>query len=303
VSGGRVRTVLAHAKINVGLAVLAREAGGFHQIETVFCRLELADEIEIATGGDGLRFSVAGPPEDPGPPPDLGPPDANLARRAAVAFHEATGRARDVTIRLVKRIPAGGGLGGGSSDAAAVLAELNRIEGSPVPADGLLRLGAGLGSDVPFFLAGAPLTLAWGRGTRLLPLPALPSAPVLLVLPPAGVSTPEAYAALAATRSPDHACPPAVLPAAIRAWEDLAGAVNDFEPVIFQRLPLLARIRAAVADSGAVVARMTGTGSTIFGIYNDAAIAARARELLRAEFPETTVIVTRTAEGQALHAP
>jgi 4-diphosphocytidyl-2-C-methyl-D-erythritol kinase len=303
VSGGRVRTVLAHAKINVGLAVLAREAGGFHQIETVFCRLELADEIEIATGGDGLRFSVAAPPEDPGPPPDLGPHDANLARRAAVAFHEATGRAPDVAIRLVKRIPAGGGLGGGSSDAAAVLAELNRIAGDPLPPDGLLRLGARLGSDVPFFLAGAPLALAWGRGTRLLPLPALPSAPVLLALPPVSVSTPEAYAALAATRSADHACPPAVLPAAVRAWEDLAGAVNEFEPLIFRRLPLLARVQAAVQDSGAVIARMTGTGSTIFGIYEDAATAARARDMLRTEFPETTVIVTRTAEGQALHAP
>jgi 4-diphosphocytidyl-2-C-methyl-D-erythritol kinase len=297
VSGVRARTVLAHAKINVGLAVLAREAGGFHQIETIFCRLELADEIEIAPGGVGLRVNVAAPPEDPGPPPDLGPHDANLARRAAVAFHAATGRARDVAIRLVKRIPAGGGLGGGSSDAAAVLAELNRIEGDPLPPDGLLRLGAGLGSDVPFFLAGAPLARAWGRGTRLLPLPALPSAPVLLALPPVSVSTPEAYAALAATRSDDHACPPAVLPAAIRAWEDLAGAVNDFETVIFQRLPDLARIRAAIADSGAVIARMTGTGSTIFGIFEDAAAAARAREIMQAEFPDTTVIVTRTAEG------
>ncbi|HSJ05247.1 MAG TPA: hypothetical protein VK936_01010, partial [Longimicrobiales bacterium] len=203
-SGSGIRTVLAHAKINVGLAVLARESGGFHQIETVFCRLELADEIEITTGGDGLRFSVAAPPEDPGPPPDLGPDDANLAWRAAIAFREATGRAPDLAIRLIKRIPAGGGLGGGSSDAAAVLAELNRIEGSPVPPDGLLRLGGGLGSDVPFFLSGAPFVLAWGRGTRMLPLPPLPSAPVLLAVPPMGVSTPEAYAALAATREDSH---------------------------------------------------------------------------------------------------
>ncbi|HSJ05587.1 MAG TPA: hypothetical protein VK936_02720, partial [Longimicrobiales bacterium] len=100
-----------------------------------------------------------------------------------------------------------------------------------------------------------------------------------------------------------HASPPAVLPANVRAWEDLAGVVNDFEPVIFQRLPYLARIRTAIADSGAVIARMTGSGSTIFGIYEDAAAAARAREMLQAGFPDTTVIVTRTAEGQALHTP
>jgi len=137
----------APAKVNLSLRVLARERSGYHQLETLFCALELRDEIEIERGGGALSLQVEGA--------ELGPPEENLVHRAAVAFHDAAGIRPDTRIRLRKRIPAGAGLGGGSSDAAATLAALNALHGAPLGPTHLLRLGAELGSDVPFFLCGS----------------------------------------------------------------------------------------------------------------------------------------------------
>jgi 4-diphosphocytidyl-2-C-methyl-D-erythritol kinase len=297
-------TVLrAHAKINLGLSVLARETSGFHQIETIFCALELADELEFTPRDHGVRLRVEGPPERPGPPPDLGPDDNNLAVRAAYAFFRESRLPAAVGIRLVKRIPAAGGLGGGSSDAAATLIALNRLHREPLSAQRLLVLAASLGSDVPFFVAGSPLARAWGRGSRLLPLAPLPSAPVLLLAPPIGVETGQAYADLAAARASGYVCPPAVLPAALRDWSDLAESANDFEPVIFGRLPLLATMRDALEGTGALLARMTGSGSTVFGVYRDTATAARASAELTARFRDADVILTRTLDHEGAGRP
>lgn len=295
--------VRAHAKINLGLSVLARETSGFHQIETIFCALELADELEITPRGAGVRLRVEGSPERPGPPPDLGPADENLAVRAATTFFRESGLPAAAGIRLVKRIPAGGGLGGGSSDAAATLIALNRLYREPLSAQRLLLLAASLGSDVPFFLAGSPLARAWGRGSRLLPLAPLPAAPVLLIAPPIGVETGQAYADLAAARAGEYVCPPAVLPAALQDWSELVESVNDFEPVIFGRLPLLAEMRDALEGTGALLARMTGTGSTVYGVYGDTASAARARAELAARFADADIILTRTLDHEDAGGP
>lgn len=295
--GRQPHSFRAHAKINLGLAVLARETSGFHQIETIFCALELADDVEITLGGDGIRLAVEAPPDNPGATADLGAAAKNLAVRAARGFHELAGLPPDAHIRIVKRIPVAGGLGGGSSDAAAVLTGLNRLHGEPLDLPALLRLAASLGSDVPFFLARSPLAVAWGRGSRILPLPPLQALPVLLVVPAAGVATSDAYAELAAGRPHDYACPPAILPALPPDWWELAKAVsNDFEPVIFRRLPELAEMREALEGSGALMARMTGSGSTLFGVYPDSASAGRARTALAAAFPDAGVIVTRTLD-------
>jgi len=179
----------APAKLNLFLRVLAREESGYHGIETLFCRLQLADSLEALRTADPGRIEL----EVDGP--DLGPADDNLAVRAARLVLEATGGARKfgVRLKLVKRIPATAGLGGGSADAAAALDLVNRLAGNAVPRAELFHFAARLGADVPFLLSGASLGLAWGHGERLLALPPLPPAPVLLVVPPTGVSTAEAY--------------------------------------------------------------------------------------------------------------
>src|SRR6266487_954958 len=180
--------VLAHAKINLFLRILAREASGFHQIETAFALLELADELAVRRGGSGggVTLEVEGP--------DLGPSDENLAVRAARMVLDATGNRFGVAIKLTKRIPVRAGLGGGSSDGAAALHAVNGLAGNAVPRHELHHFAARLGADVAFFASGAALALAWGRGERQFRMPAPPSLPALVAIPPVQVATPDAYA-------------------------------------------------------------------------------------------------------------
>jgi 4-diphosphocytidyl-2-C-methyl-D-erythritol kinase len=271
--------VHAPAKLNLRLVITAREESGYHQLETVFCRLDLADRIELRASGGSIALEVAGA--------QLGPAKSNLAYRAAAAFCELTGT-RGAALRLEKRIPAGAGLGGGSSDAAAVLLGLNRLHHEPLARAELLRLGGALGADVPFFLAETPLALAWGRGDRVLPLPALSPAPALLVLPPFPIVTAEAYRLLAEHRRAGAPTGSVLLPARELAdWVGLAElAVNDFEAPLFARYPQLAAIRQALHEGGAFLARMTGSGSALFGVWRDAAQRAAAATSIGARFPD-----------------
>src|SRR5437762_543484 len=137
----------AHAKINLFLRILARESSGYHQIETAFSLLELADELEVSRSSSGVTLDVEGP--------DLGPSAENLAVRAARMVLEATGNRFGVSMKLIKRIPVRAGLGGGSSDGAAALQAVNALAGKPVPRHELLHFAARLGADVPFFASGA----------------------------------------------------------------------------------------------------------------------------------------------------
>src|SRR5881394_17152 len=178
--------VAAHAKVNLFLRILARESSGFHQIETAFALLELADELVVRRTTSGVTLEVDGP--------DLGPADENLAVRAARMVLDATGNQFGVAITLTKRIPVRAGLGGGSSDGAAALHAVNALAGNPVPRHELLHFAAKLGADVTFFAGGASLALAWGRGERQFRLLAPPPLPALIALPPAQVATPDAYA-------------------------------------------------------------------------------------------------------------
>lgn len=270
--------VNAPAKLNLHLEVLAREESGYHQLETLFCELELADELEFAPAPAGVEVMVEG--AAPGLA-DLGAPEENLVFRAARLFQQETGITDGVRVRLRKRIPVGGGLGGGSSDAAATLLALDRMHRGRLGEQGRLRLGAQLGSDVPFFLCGSPLALAWGRGGRLLPLEPLPSLPVLLLLPGRGVSTPAAYQALDQARGGRQTgAEPSVLRASLLTdWDYLAHhSRNDFEEVVFDQLPALASARQLLLDQGALLARLTGSGSTIFGVFRDHGRLQRAAQ-------------------------
>lgn len=301
---GRVVRRAARAKLNLSLRVLSREESGYHQIETMFCLLELADEVEVSEASAGVELQVRSAGDDAaraagyaaGAVDALGPVESNLAWRAASLFRDVAGTP-GVRVTLHKRIPHGAGLGGGSSDAAAVLLGTNALHGDVLGRSALLDMGARLGSDVPFFLADVPLALAWGRGERLLPLPPLPRAPVLLAVPPERFATADAYAALAQRRAAAPRAPaPAVLSAPTR-WSELAAlCVNDFEDVAFERLPRAQAAHRAIAASGAMMARLTGSGSVVYGVYDEATLAA-AEPALRRAVPDVALIRSWTVGG------
>lgn len=261
-------TVSAPAKVNLFLRVLHREAGGFHAIETLFCRLDLADDLTAAVSAEpGVRISVSGA--------DTGPVERNLAVRAATMVLEATGNRFGVELDLVKRIPVAAGLGGGSSDAAAALTAVNALAGNPVPRHELLQFGARLGADIPFLLSGAPLALAWGRGDRLLALPPLPSAPVLLLIPQVPVSTADAYGWVDAARGLQGSSGRGGLALdleALSGWGSIGRmAGNDFEAPVFGRHPQIRTAFEALAATRPLLCRMSGSGSTLFAVYRTAA--------------------------------
>lgn len=293
--------VPAQAKINLFLRVLAREASGYHQLETLFARLDLADDVVVRRTSSERSLDVTGAEL---PADGLGPVERNLAWRAAVAFADAAGWVGGFAIALEKRVPTGGGLGGGSADAGAVLRAMNALHGAPLPVHRLLALAAVLGADVPVLTVEAPLALAWGRGERMLAFPALPGRDVALVLPGFGISTPEAFAWLAEARAAgaddDGAIesdvrPRVLFPHQFLTWDAVARlGGNDFERPVRARHPLLGTAREALASRGAQVARMTGTGSTVFGIFDRAPDAT----LLSADIG-ARVVLTRTAERVA----
>ena len=286
----------ASAKVNLRLVVLGREASGYHRISTVLQLLELSDhlELEVAEAG-AVELEVTGLP-----PGVLGPPEDNLAVRAARAFSEALSsrgrRPPGIRIALHKNVPHGAGLGGGSSDAAAVLRGLSELFGNPLPEPELMRIGATIGSDVPFFVAGASRALGTGRGERILPLEPLPVREVVLALPNEPVSTRWAYRRLAEARA---ACggdwPAETFSPPSRRWRGVeAEAVNDFEAVLFPLRRDLGEIRRALSAAGARPALLAGSGSALFGIFDSEVEAASAERDLAETRAVHRVIRTRT---------
>ena len=253
--------VLAPAKINLALRVLRKRPDGYHDIDTLFQAIDLSDEVEVELGAEGapIELEVVGGS-------DLGPAERNLAHRAASAYLAAAGSDVGVRIRLVKRIPVGAGLGGGSSDAAAVLRCLAALVGG-VGADKVREMGANLGSDVPFFLGVSPMARGRGRGELLQALEPLPAADLVIVSPPVHVSTADAYRALS-PRLGEGASAKREL--RLPVWSDAPEvAVNDFQPVISEAHPEVARALAALRAAGARLALMTGSGSACFGLFAD----------------------------------
>ncbi len=254
----------AHAKVNLFLRVLGREADGFHSIETLFCRTSLADEVTVERTPHGVELEADSDA--------LGPAAENLAVRAAQLVLGATGRRFGVRIRLAKRIPVGAGLGGGSSDGAATLVAVNALAGNAVPRHELLQIAARLGSDVPFLLSDAALALAWGRGDRFMRLDPLPAAPILIVAPPRPVGTAEAYGWLDAAHHAGFRRGALALDApSLATWGDVARmAGNDFEAVVFEHRPELRAAFEALAGTHPLVCRMSGSGSALFAVYRSA---------------------------------
>jgi 4-diphosphocytidyl-2-C-methyl-D-erythritol kinase len=271
---GVAARVVAQAKINLSLRILAREPSGYHQLETLYCRVALGDELTVRVDTADRTLDVDG---DAMPQEGLGPTDQNLAWRAASAFADAAGWPAGFSIRVDKRIPVGGGLGGGSADAGAVLRALNHLAPEPLSPERLVEIGGSLGSDVPFLTQDAsPFALGWGRGARLLTLPALPSRQVMLFVFGHGVSTKDAYGWLART--------PVPLPgAALMRWDALSNwrevatfAHNDLESVVQPRFRLI-EMTLAAARKGIqgghfgpdAMALMSGSGASVFLVVGE----------------------------------
>ncbi len=280
----RVRAV-APAKINLWLRVFGRDARGYHAIESLFQLISLADDLVVERAAEGVTLC--------GAPPALGPVEQNLVVHAAARFLAMSRVRGGVTITLTKRIPWNAGLGGASTDAAAALAALNRLFGIPLSPGDLLEVAAGLGSDVPVFLAGSALALGWGRGGRLLALPPLPVRPLLVVPPPAPVRTAEAYAWVDKDRGAvDTGEYAKVFPAEVFAsWKDVCWqSHNDFESVVAGHLPAIGHWLDRLRETDAMLVRLAGSGGAIVALYETPAArdAAWARlgsdpAMLRAE--------------------
>lgn len=265
----RAARVHAEAKVNLFLQVHDREADGYHRIDTLFCRLALADLVTVRATDGARSLDAVGPAM---PPAGLGPVEKNLAWRAASAYAEMAGWPGGFAIELEKFIPVGGGLGGGSADAGAVLRALDTLSPRPIGAERLQALATSLGADVPFLTGTDPLALGWGYGEQLRPVPPLPVRPVWLVAFDAGVPTADAYRWLDETRkSPIGFHRSAAIPVTIKSWAQVAQlASNDFESVVLERYPRiayhLATMRSSVvrAQLGkSTVALMSGSGATV----------------------------------------
>jgi 4-diphosphocytidyl-2-C-methyl-D-erythritol kinase len=263
-SGRAAVRVLAPAKVNLWLRVLGRRSDGFHDLDTLFQAVDLCDEVQVSVeAGAGVELTVEGA--------ELGPTRENLAHRAALGFLDAVGPgagASRIEIFLRKRIPAGAGLGGGSSDAAAVLRCLNALWAAPLPPTVLSEIGTDLGSDVAFFLGATPLARGRGRGEVLQALPPLPEAHLVIVLPQVHVATGTAYGALARHRAVHGPEASRVPPAGSPTWAGLAEeAVNDFELVVPFAHPPVAASLEALRSAGARPALLSGSGSACFGVF------------------------------------
>lgn len=260
--------VTAHAKLNLALRVLARERGGYHALETLFARVALGDRVVVRTRPSGRAIDCRGA--------DAGPPERNLALRAAAAYADATGWPAGFAIEIDKQIPVGGGLGGGSADAGAVLRALDALAPRPIGRAALLALAAALGSNVPYLTTTNALVLAWGRGERMLALGPLPERIVVLVFPDFAVRTADAYAWLDEMRGErDAAAAQRLDSARLRDWSGVAElSANDFEAPVAGHHPEIRLIIERLRGAGASIARLSGSGSTVFGVFDEAPDAA-----------------------------
>jgi 4-diphosphocytidyl-2-C-methyl-D-erythritol kinase len=261
-------TVFAPAKLNLFLAVTGRRPDGFHELVSLAAPLDFGDDLVLEPQPEAAADELVCDA------PDVPSDSSNLVLRAAAVWRAAGGRAPYVRFALHKTIPAGAGLGGGSSDAVAALRGLQQIGTVPVPAAALGEGAAGLGSDCPLFLAGAPVVMR-GRGERLSPLPAvvrerLVGQRVLVCKPAFGVDTAWAYGRLAAG-APNTYWPVAEAEARLAAWT--SGAIplealmgNSFESVVFAKFAALPALAVRLRERCGLTLHLTGSGSACFAL-------------------------------------
>jgi 4-diphosphocytidyl-2-C-methyl-D-erythritol kinase len=276
-------TAKAFAKINLGLRVKARRADGFHEVQTVLQAIDLSDRLtcEARRGPFQILCTTPGVPTD----------RTNLVWRAAQWLWDAAGRdgaPRDAVVTLEKHIPMQAGLGGGSSDAASALLALRQVWKLRVADEDLFAIAARLGSDVPFFFIGGT-ALGLGRGEEVYPLANLPRWWAVLIFLPFGIATADAYEWLDQVRARTSAGPePRYLPG---TWLSITPLVNDLERPVIERHPVIGKLIAQLTKGGAAMSAMSGSGSTVFGIFTTAEAAEKA--LRAARKAGTTATIAR----------
>lgn len=273
-------TVFAPAKVNLVLRILDRRPDGYHDLWSLMQTVQLEDELELSLS-DNHSTIILRCDE-----PSLKTDPSNLVYRAAAAVLEVSGRTVGLDMVLAKRIPMGAGLGGGSSDAAATIAGLNRLLNLEWSAEKMAHIGQTLGSDVPFFFF-APSAIVEGRGEKVAPVQVKGSRWVVLVNPGFMVETKWAYQQLSESRtgvqplSDGHV---RLRKASELSWEEVfQAAENDFEASVFKAHPVLHKIKQKLLAEGAETALLSGSGATVFGMFRDEAIARRAEMGFRTE--------------------
>lgn len=278
------------AKVNLMLQVLGRRDDGYHEIRTILQAVDLWDRLEAAPATE-LALTC----DDPQVPTD----ESNLVLRAARRLKEYAARGTTgAALRLQKRIPVGGGLGGGSSDAAGALVLLSRLWGVSLASRDLETIAADLGADVPFFLEGGTV-LGTGRGDRLKPLPFIGEVPILLGIAPFGIETADVYGRLGVRLTP-HSNDARLSGLSSDKWpggNDFRFAVNDLESVVYEGWPELAVFRDALWAEGAALALLSGSGSTVFGVFEAPERLRSAQASLARRFERWRVVPTRAIRG------
>ena len=269
--------LLAPAKVNLTLRILNKRQDGYHNIESLVQKVDLYDRITMEDSSDGgitLQCS------DPTLPTDSG----NIAVRAAEMFRESAGvPARGVRISLQKRIPHGAGLGGGSSDAAAVLLGLTHLWNRPLDREILLGIAAQLGSDVPLFLHPSPAVIS-GRGEIVRPSYIRINGFYVIVRPDVSVSTQWAYSNFRLTKSPEEY---RISPLSRAVGEEISPGMwdgllfNDLEACVFERFPQVERSREVLIQHGARASLMSGSGSAVFGLFDNLGDARKAARKIK----------------------
>lgn len=259
----------SYAKINLGLHILGRRPDGYHEVRTVLQTIALHDRLILKRRQTrGIQFSSNEPGIDPAD---------NLVVHAIKLFQSQTGVSGGLTANLEKAIPLGAGLGGGSSNAAATLLGLARLFRLDLRTSDLLHWAGQLGSDVPFFLVGGT-ALGIGRGSEVYPLEELLKRHVLLAIPRRGVSTADAYGRLSLQLTNTH--PESMIPRFCSGfWASLERQKhqeNDFEPIFFESFPQLRKVKVDWLAAGALAAGLTGSGSALFGLFEQKRELARA---------------------------
>ncbi len=277
-------TIECRAKINLSLDVIGRRENGYHDVELIFCEIPLCDILTVRLRNDGEIILSC---DDESLPTD----ENNIAYRAARKFFEETGIGCGAEIRLQKRIPHGAGLGGGSSDAAGVLKALNSLTDSGLSDEELMSIGAKLGADVPFFIIGG-CALAEGIGEILTPLPECTDFTYVLAKPDESVSTKWVYENLDIENRPPQLCVQAVAEGLRRGDTEMIynNSGNILESVTAERFQVINDIKDCLLTCGAKISLMSGSGTTVFGVFEDGETAEAAAEEVKKFANEVYVV-------------
>ena len=260
-------TIPAHTKVNLGLRVLGKRESGYHDLDTIFLELDWGDELHFSPT-EQFSFRITGLSFDDG--------GNNICTRAYELFAQASGETIGMEITLEKKVPPGSGIGGGSADGAAVLKGLNRLAQRPLSEETLQALALELGADVPFFLQGG-LQRGLGVGERLEALELGFEGVFLLIIPPIHVSTKQAFEALKIPLTAPKA--PFTFGRLLEKATLVRFFENEFESVVFHIHPEIGTLKKELQDTGAFFASLSGSGSTVYGIFNTLEQARIAQEL------------------------